>query len=560
MRSLKLAGKLYGVMGLLAVTAIAIACVGIETIWTYQQKVQDIQLASQRGMIGKDANGLVLLVVMDSRGIYMARDTAESEKYAKPILVNLKILGKTMDDWQALLPASRKSELDAGMKSAKDFIKFRSELVRLSREATLPEARAYGDNDANRTNRKKLNDDLEALADTNTKEIASITEMLDNFFRDRMRLLILVAALGITGVGALSVVIVRRGITGPLRAMTRTMVNLAKGDTSVEIPHLTKQDEVGDMARAVDVFKVNAIERVRLEHEAAAQQARGEAEKRRVMGEMAEAFEAKVGGLVHTLVAASEEMEATARSMSGTAEESNSQAIAVAASAEQTSANVQTVASATEELVASAGEIGGQVEQASRIAGKAVEDTRRTDEIVHTLSTSAQKIGEVVALINQIAQQTNLLALNATIEAARAGEFGKGFAVVASEVKSLAGQTGKATDEIAALIGQIQEATKATVTAISGIGATIGEVHNISTSIAAAVQQQHAATSEIARNVSEAASGTREVTKNIDHVRQASGDTGNAASQVLASASELARCSGELGREVESFLSGVRAA
>lgn len=349
------------------------------------------------------------------------------------------------------------------------------------------------------------------------------------------------------------------GIVRPLGRTTSAMGGLANGDLSVAVTGVDRGDEVGHLARSLQVFKDNAIEARRL---AAEQEADNEAKMRRAhhLDQLTQAFESKVSSLTQVLSTAASDMEATAQSMTGVADQTNRQTVTAASAAEQTSANVQTVAAATEELSISIREIASQVAKSSQIAERAVVDARRTNDTVQTLSASAEKIGDVVALINNIAGQTNLLALNATIEAARAGEAGKGFAVVASEVKELANQTSKATDEISAQIGSVQQATNQAVGAIQKIAATIAEMSQISISIAAAMEEQGAATSEIARNVQQAARGTELVTDNIAEVRQGAGETGSAATQVLDAAKELARHSDDLGREVESFLTGVKAA
>jgi methyl-accepting chemotaxis protein len=351
-----------------------------------------------------------------------------------------------------------------------------------------------------------------------------------------------------------------RGVLRPVSAMTRTMGGLATGDTSVDVVGARRRDEIGEMARAVEVFRDNAqeMERLRTEQERTRQQS--EADKRRMMVELAQSFEAKVGVLIQRLSVAANGLEETAQSMTAVANRTTQQSVGVAATAQQTSANVQTVAAATEELSISIREIASQVTQSSQIAERAVGDARRTNQTVQMLAASAEKIGHVVQLISTIASQTNLLALNATIEAARAGEAGKGFAVVASEVKELATQTSRATDEISTQIASVQQATTDAVQAIQAIAGTIGEMSQISTSIAAAIEEQGAATSEIARNVQEAARGTEFVTGSISEVRQGAGKTGSAAAQVLSSAQELARHSTSLRQEVEHFLSGVKAA
>ena len=350
-----------------------------------------------------------------------------------------------------------------------------------------------------------------------------------------------------------------RGIARPVGAMTDAMTRLADGDTGIEVVGADGKDEIGAMARAVLVFKDNKIKADTL---AAEQKADQEAKERRAaaMAEAVTKFETAIGAVADGVASAATEMQSSAQTLSTTAEQASRQATAVAAAAEQASSNVQTVATAGEELSSSISEIGRQVSQSTTIAGKAVDEAKRTDAKVQGLSEAAQRIGDVVKLITDIAAQTNLLALNATIEAARAGEAGKGFAVVAAEVKNLANQTAKATEEIGAQIGAIQGATKESVDAIQAIGRTITEVSEIATTIASAVEEQGAATQEIARNVQEAARGTQEVSANVGGVTQSSRETGSAATQVLGAAGELSKQAETLRREVDQFLSSVRAA
>ena len=313
------------------------------------------------------------------------------------------------------------------------------------------------------------------------------------------------------------------GVVRPLSATTGAMNGLANGNLNVDVSGAERKDEVGLLARALQVFKDNAIEARGI---AAAQDAENQAKMRRaeVLDQLTKRFEMNVSALTQGLSSAATEMEATAHSMTYVADQTTQQSVAVSSAAQQASANVQTVAAATEELSISIREITSQVAQSSQVAEKAVRGTQRTSETVQDLAASAEKIGNVVQLINTIAGQTNLLALNATIEAARAGEAGKGFAVVASEVKDLATQTAKATDEISHQIASVQQATQQTVAAIQGIAQTISEMSQISTAIAAAMEEQGAATSEIARNVQEAAKGTEQVTGSIGDVQQGAGE------------------------------------
>jgi methyl-accepting chemotaxis protein len=351
-----------------------------------------------------------------------------------------------------------------------------------------------------------------------------------------------------------------RGIVRPIKSMTGAMATLAAGDTGITVPALARRDEIGDMARAVEVFRDNMRETDALRAEHEEQKRRATSAQSAALHRVADDFEARIGGIVAAVAASASEMEGSARSMSTTSEETGRQTASVAASTKQATSNVELVATAGEELSASISEITRQVAQSAKIAQDAVAQAGRTNATVDGLAAAAQKIGEVVDLIQNIAAQTNLLALNATIEAARAGEHGKGFAVVASEVKVLANQTAKATDEIAAQIQAIQASTGETVQAIASIGATIGQINDIGAAIAAAMEQQGAATRDIAQNVQHAARGTQEVAEKISGVTAASDEVGAAALQVVSSASELSTQAERLKHEVETFLATVRAA
>src|SRR3984957_700306 len=381
---------------------------------------------------------------------------------------------------------------------------------------------------------------IELIKDTTAYEAASTSSQRTLIFGT---IAILIAA-------ALLALVLGRGMSRPLAAITVVMNRLSSGDTDVEIPGGDRKDELGTMAGAVDVFRRNMIESRLLREEQEAANKQSEAEKSALQRRMADRFESDVRSLVSAVARATEDMQRVASEITASVNGTSAQATAAAAASEEASSSINTVAAATEELATSVAEISRQVTHSSDVA----------DAAVGELAASGEKIGDVLRLISAIAGQTNLLALNATIEAARAGEAGKGFAVVASEVKELASQTAKATDEIAGQVASIQASTAECVTAIGGIGNTIREISAIATTIASAVEEQGTATREIAQSVQQVAAGTSEVAVNVAGASQAAEQSRALADSVLSASGELSQHASALFKSVDSFLAGLREA
>jgi methyl-accepting chemotaxis protein len=404
---------------------------------------------------------------------------------------------------------------------------------------------------------EKLTDDLiTRSSDSKDREIARAGMKLD-----QQQLTLTAILLVVAFVGTMVSFLIGRNISRPVVAMSKAMRELAVGNFEVQLPGLDRRDEVGQMACAVEEFKVQALAKAERETAEREEKNRELAKERRIeLHNLAQSFETAVGNIIENVGAASSELENSAVVLTKSSAATQQLSTVVATASEETSTNVQSVASATEEMANSINEIGRQVADSNRIANEAVDQAEKTDARIAELSLAANRIGDVTKLITTIAEQTNLLALNATIEAARAGDAGRGFAVVAQEVKTLASQTAKATSEISAQISGIQSATHDSVLAIKEISGTIGRVSEIAAAIAAAIEEQGAATQEIARNVQQAAIGSTQVATSIADVNRGAGDTGSASSQVLSSAQTLLNENKRLKAEVVKFLATVRAA
>ncbi|MGJ4948631.1 methyl-accepting chemotaxis protein [Bradyrhizobium sp. HKCCYLS20291] len=363
----------------------------------------------------------------------------------------------------------------------------------------------------------KLNSDIEAQAADQDRSISVVVWTVAG----------IVLALVVGGMTGLVM-----GVVRPLSRMTGLMRRIATGELSADIPYSQRGDEIGAMARALSIFKNNALENGELRDKQERDRTEAEQVKKRAMLDMAEVIERETGTSVEAAAGASRQVEAVASGLSDLAHELSSDAQSVAAASEQSLANAQTVSAASEQLSSAIREISSQVARASTITKSAVTGREKAKSTMMSLTKAVDKIAEVSNLIGGIAEQTNLLALNATIEAARAGDAGRGFAVVAAEVKSLSDQTAKSTEEISRLIGEVQTTTQATIDVVEGIGSQIAEIDEVAASIAAAMEEQHAATQEISRSVHSSADAARDVSAKIGNVGKDAGMVNDRAAEV----------------------------
>ena len=561
----KILTKVLAVVVMLSTLAAVTSWLGVHALATINNEAGVMSRSTRRALEAARANENVIMV---NRGEFrIALDPGpESRAELKKVMDEelkslhgrLEIVEKTPDAQAQALLAKVRDALSSYEKSVADMFRLAEGVgeVHLSDQTLRLRDAAM----KSRGVATKLQESIAAVANRLQNRVEENANAVHEEYESTAFNMILISALGILfGLGA-GFVVGQYGVSRPIALLKGVMDAFARNDLKADVPGLTRGDELGEMARSVEVFKRNGLEVERLKSEQQALEQRGAEQRKLDMRKLADQFEGAVGKIVLAVSSSAAEMEMAANSLSSTAETTQELSTIVAAAAGTASTNVQSVAAASEEMTATVTEISRQVHDAARIARDAVTQAQETNRRVTNLSESAKKIGDVVGLISAIAGQTNLLALNATIEAARAGEAGRGFAVVATEVKSLAEQTARATAEIDQQISAIQVATEGSVQEIGEITSTIGHIAEISAAIAAAVEQQGAATQEIAHSVQEAAKGTTQVASNITEVQQGASNTGSASAQVLASAKSLSADSARLDAEVRKFVATVRAA
>jgi methyl-accepting chemotaxis protein len=552
---LSLAAKLYSIFALFAFLTAAITIVSDYNSRRAEELTEAIERADLAALNVERVNSLVYAVVMESRGVYMSSEKEAAKKFGDGLLkFNAQILG-VVEKWQAIVQADDAEQFATFKKRIEQFVDFRKELVRRAMEINPAAGREWGDNDANRAVRSALNKDLEALSKVYAdrgKGISRQTEI-------NRRLSLVLTCLG--GVALMLVIIgivlIARSIARPLAGITATIKKVAEGVENVTVPHIDRGDEIGALARAIQIFQQamagNRDLNSQISRESMARDERGRHIERSV-----EDFKRAIGTVMGAVNQSASRMRNSAQTITRVTSDANGQASAATGATTQASSNVSAVAGATEELSTSVEEIGRQVRKSASAVEQTGLRTEKSIAEIESLAAATQRIDGVLSLIQAIAEQTNLLALNATIEAARAGDAGRGFAVVAHEVKALAGQTAKATEEIGQNVNLIQASTKNAVDAVREIGNAVREINDITSNISAAIGQQDAATREISVNAQSAAEGNETLVVNIGSLRDAIGETSTAAEQVLSASGDLASTAELMSRELETFFQNLR--
>ena len=555
---LSIAAKLYVIFALLATMTGALAAVAIFSSNRNVALTNEFESAFVGAENVERINSLIYAVVMESRGIYMSPDIATAKKFAEGLTRFNEQIGGVMEGWQRSVRPEDADVFAQFAARVKQFQEFRRELVRRGTEISPASGSEWGNNDANRTVRTALTNDLDVLGRLYANRSREIYGRIETGMETSALEMMLLgaAALMLAMFGAL---VIQRSIARPLAAVTRVTAAVAGGDAALAVPFRDRPDEIGALARSIAVFQDAMRRNVELNKTVLAEAEAKVQRQEQVAAETAR-FGTDIEASLSRLDRLFQQMLSASALLADAADLASDKTGSAATAAGEASANVRDIAAAAEELAVAVSEINRQVVQSNAIATKAVGEAAHTSNSVKELNEVGRRIGDVIKLITAIAEQTNLLALNATIEAARAGEAGRGFAVVAGEVKALSSQTARATEEIGAQITAMQSATGRSIQAIAGIERTIREIGEISGAIASAVTQQGAATQEIARSVEVAARRTNDTTDEVVRVGEATENTRASATSVKSLADDLAAAAGQIRAQVDQFFSKLRAA
>jgi methyl-accepting chemotaxis protein len=557
---MKIRGKILSIVAVMGAVTCVLVCTALTIINKYDTKIDDLEIASQKVYNGEHLNRLITTVVMDSRGIYAADSTASASTFAKEMGTNLAKIDVLLAEWGLLIKDRERPNFQKIITAAKEFAVFRSETSRLGTQVSPQAAAAQGNNDQNRAIRKSFQGMVDQVVKIDRENLQHILEDVDNFYSRNLWTLLFISGAGLVLGTAIAIYISASHISSPLARLIAAINRLQNGHLDEKSNEVTRNDELGQLWKAVDNFRDALRETETMRVQQKANEISSVKRRHEEMNNLAGDFETNVGLVINQLSEASQKLNHNAQAMGQLAISASEQAINVSSAAEQASMNVQMVAGASEELSSTIAEVATQIAGTSTLAQEASCEARNTTASVGHLQEVVNRVSAFTNLISEIAEKTNLLALNATIEAARAGEAGRGFAVVASEVKQLAEQTSKATEEITRQIKDMETAAGSSINAVERISQMIDRINQTASTIAAAAEEQGTATAEIARNVSEVATGTASVSRSIGSVSQAVGKTGHMSEEVSQSSNMLNEQIRHLSGQVQNFLSRIRAA
>ena len=545
--------------GLLSLSLVGCLAAGITYYFLSGQSVRITRLvrAGDGPVLVEQLRAGVYAVVMESRGLYIARNRAQAEKFADNLIQHLGVLEGNWHRLRDVLPPQRRAEADQLNKAMDGFVQLRKELARVGVEEGAAAADKLGNNDQNRTVREALSKALDTLA---TATLETVREQQDDLIaggRSLANTLLISTASAVALTTALILWLMKRTVSAPLRRLSVTFERMAEGELDeLDLPK-SNTTEVASLIQAAQTFLSSLSRNKELELQAAANLA-ANTRRQESMDRLTQEFGQSIAGVIESVSSSSHSVGLAADEMTEVVRLTRDSAVGNAEGARASAEQLAVIAHTTDELTSSAAEIARQVTQAAEAAREGVARIDGTTQTVRGLSEAADHIGNVIHLISDIASQTNLLALNATIEAARAGDAGRGFAVVATEVKKLAAQTADATQRIGSQITAIQAATDQAVTAVADVGEVIGRMDTAASAIAAAVEEQGAAMREIARGVNQVTQQTQATNESMQAMCATADGADGTSESVRQAAAGMEQITLGLRDEVHEFLESMR--
>lgn len=557
--------KLMMLVFFMGAIILAIGIMGINSLKTLDSKADDMEESAREALLAGSLRENLL--ILDQLKMHLVADP--NAKNTKKISSDMDSEKKEFDDHvtelEKIADETQKASLEKIRRGYDQYIEALGQTVKVAStitDFTLSESQskvkeaAHGSDDES----DALNKIVTEFSQDSSKNVSKVSDDITELYHNISQLMIIVLSVGLTAGSLMGFLLAKYGISKPIAAIVSVLQQLAEGKFDITVNGVSRKDEVGDIARTAEVFKANGLEKLHLEAQQKENEKRAEAEKKAMMNKLADDFEAGLQGIVSSVAVAATELYQTAEAMSKTAEQADVQSSQVASASQETANNVQSVAAATEEMTAAVKEITSQIAKSTEAVRQTVMKVQDASNSSESLAKASEAIGGMASTIETIAGQINLLALNATIESARAGEAGRGFAVVATEVKTLANQTGKATEEIQTQINGVQDVSSQVIGGLQAVRAAVDKVDGFAGAISAAVEEQSAVNQEVAKNMGTAAAGVDQISRGIASVTKSIKATSESTAQVLDAAKMLSQQSEKLSKEVKLFLQGVRAA